>query len=468
MSDVVGGWRELFGPEHRAPVVVLAGGIGLFATNTYVTTSLLPSAVTQIGGGEFYAWTMTVFVVASVASSMLVSRALDRFGSRLSYLGGFGVFALGTLLAAVAPSMPVLLTGRAVQGLAAGLLAGLAFAVVRLVLPASLWQRAVALLSAMWGVGNLAGPVVGGFFAQIGFWRGAFLLLAAIAVGLAAVAARVLPVRSGTGGDADPVPWTALVLLAAAALALSVASIVSSSTATGLWVLGAVAATVAFVWRERGAAHRVLPRLVYHGASPLRWIYLAIGLLTLASTIETFVPLFGQRLGGMSPLVAGLLGAAISWGWTVASLISSTVTSDRVRRRVQVAGPVLISLGFVGYAALQVDGPSGAVVTGWFVALFVAGCGIGMAMAHWLTAGLRVSDDPHEAAHVSAGMNTTQLIATAFGSAMAGLLVAVGGPEILGSARVLSVGYALVGVVAVAAVFGEFAADRRHRAQHAR
>lgn len=105
----VGTWRELFGPEYRAPVVVLAGGIGLFATNTYVTASLLPSAVAEIGGEELYAWTMTVFVVAAVITSMLVARSLAGLGGRTSYLLGFGVFAAGTLVAALAPTMAVML-----------------------------------------------------------------------------------------------------------------------------------------------------------------------------------------------------------------------------------------------------------------------------------------------------------------------------------------------------------------------
>ena len=130
----VGTWRELLHRDHRAPVIVLAGGIGLFATNTYVTTSLLPSAVGEIGGEELYAWTMTFFVVAAVISSMLVSRSLDRLGGRRSYLIGFWVFAVGTVLAKAAPSMAVMAC-RAVQGLAAGLLAGLDLAVLRLVLP---------------------------------------------------------------------------------------------------------------------------------------------------------------------------------------------------------------------------------------------------------------------------------------------------------------------------------------------
>lgn len=443
-------------------MIVLAGGVGLFATNTYVTTSLMPSAVDDIRGVELYAWTMTVFVVAAVVSSMLVARSLALLGSRISYVGGFAVFAGGTAIAAAAPTMPVMLVGRGVQGLAAGLLAGLGFAVVRLVLPRPLWQRAVALMSAMWGVGNLSGPVIGGAFSQVGLWRGAFVLLAVIAVLLGWLSARVLPPRAGAAEAVEPIPWTALALLAVTALAISVASIETDPAVVSAVLAGAVVAAVAFVLRERTAQVRVLPSLVYHGSSPLRWIYLSILLLTLAVTIETFIPLFGQELGGMSPLAAGFYGAAISWGWTVSSITSSNVASARGKRIVRVAGPIFISVGFLCLGLLQTDTPSGWVLLGWVAALFVAGCGIGMAMAHWLTAGLQLASGPGtgEAAQVSAGMNTTQLIATAFGSALAGLLVAVGGPSLLGSARVLSFSYVLIGVLAVGVALREFAVVR--------
>lgn len=70
-------------------MIVLAGGVALYAINVYLTTSLLPNAVADIGGEELYSWTMTVFLVASVISSMLVSRVLSRFGARWSYAVGF-------------------------------------------------------------------------------------------------------------------------------------------------------------------------------------------------------------------------------------------------------------------------------------------------------------------------------------------------------------------------------------------
>ncbi|EGD56577.1 MFS transporter [Gordonia neofelifaecis] len=456
-------WRELLGREHRAPMIVMAGGVALFAINVYLTTSLLPSAVADIGGEDLYAWTMTVFLVVSVISSMLVSRWLSRFGARRSYVFAFALFAAGTVVAGASPTMTVMLVGRALQGFGAGLLGGLGFSVIRLVLPPSLWQRSIALMSAMWGVGNFVGPVVGGFFAQIHFWRGAFGLLALFAAGLIALTLRALPARGTSTEPAGPVPWVSLTLLTVAVGAVSVASLVHGGVT---WILMSVAAIggAAFIVWERRASSRVLPEMTYRGRSPLRWIYLAIVVLAAVSTIETFLPLFGQRIGGLGPLAAGFLGAAISWGWTVASISASGIDGERGRRAVRLAGPLVLGIGLILYGVLQMRDPSVGVIVAWYGVLFFGGCGIGMAMAHWFTAGLRVTDDEVQAAQASAGLNTSQLIANASGSALAGLLVSLGGPDIVGSARTLSFGFAALAFCGIAVALREFTVARRWRA----
>lgn len=446
-------------------MVVMAGGIALFAINVYLTTSLLPSAVADIGGEDLYAWTMTVFLVVSVISSMLVSRWLSKIGARTSYVIALALFAAGTVVAGASPSMTVMLVGRALQGFGAGLLGGLGFSVVRLVLPPHLWQRSIALMSAMWGVGNFVGPIVGGFFAQIHFWRGAFVLLAVFALGLIVLTLRALPtdgLRIDDGGRG--VPWCSLALLTAAVGSISVASLVDGAT---MWILVVVAIVlgVAFIGWERRASSTVLPAMTYRGPSPLRWIYLAILVLAAVSTVETFLPLFGQRLGSLGPLAAGFLGAAISWGWTVSSIASSGIEGERRRRLVRLGGPLVLGTGLIGYGLLQVVDPSIGIIVAWYAVLFVAGCGIGMAMAHWFTAGLRVTDDPAEAAQASAGLNTTQLIANACGSALAGLLVALGGPDMVGSAKTLSFGFAALAFVGIAIALREFHVDKRWQAR---
>ncbi len=190
-----GSWRELLGPKNLGASTLLAGGVALYATNEFLTISLMPSAVADIGGQRFYAWVTTVYLVGSVVAATTVNALLTRLGPRWSYLLGLSVFGVGSLACAMAPTMEILLLGRTVQGAAGGLLAGLGYAVINTALPSSLWTRASALVSAMWGVGTLVGPAAGGLFAQFGSWRWAFGVLVILTAAMAALVPVVLPGR---------------------------------------------------------------------------------------------------------------------------------------------------------------------------------------------------------------------------------------------------------------------------------
>ena len=441
-TRTTGSWHELFTAYPRQ-AGVLAGGIAVYSTSVYVTTTLLPDAVADIGGRQFYSWAMTAFLLASVVSSMLVAHAARAWGFRASYIAGFGSFAIGSLVAALAPTIAVLLAGRVAQGLGGGLLAGLGYVVIRGTLPERLWPRAIAWISAMWGVGNLVGPLLGGVFAQIGWWRGAFVLLLAASL-LGAWASRVLPQTRDVGARAS-IPVVQLGVLVVATALVSVAGVAGSGI-TSIALFGiAVTLLVAFVVVERRSATGVLPRRVFDRASRLRWVYVAVAVLGICSTVEMFVPLFGRTTAGMSPLTAGLLGAAISWGWVCAQIASSNAEGARITTALRALGPAVLALALVAYGALQVDLPSTLVVAAWFVVLAIAGAGIGTAFPHVAAAALTSASDAADGAKASAGINFVQLVATAFGSALAGLLVTVGG------ASLLALGFAGVAVVGVVA-----------------
>jgi MFS family permease len=145
-----GGWRDLLSRERLGTSTLLAGGVGLYATNAFLTISLLPSAVADIGGQRFYAWVIAVYLVGSVVAATAVNPLLIRFGPRVTYLLTLAVFGAGTLGCALAPNMELLLVARTVQGAAGGMLAGLGYAVISAALPSWLWTRASALVSAMW------------------------------------------------------------------------------------------------------------------------------------------------------------------------------------------------------------------------------------------------------------------------------------------------------------------------------
>ncbi|WP_151897543.1 MFS transporter, partial [Mycobacterium tuberculosis] len=229
-ASETGSWRELLS-RYLGTSIVLAGGVALYATNEFLTISLLPSTIADIGGSRLYAWVTTLYLVGSVVAATTVNTMLLRVGARSSYLMGLAVFGLASLVCAAAPSMQILVAGRTLQGIAGGLLAGLGYALINSTLPKSLWTRGSALVSAMWGVATLIGPATGGLFAQLGLWRWAFGVMTL----LTALMAMLVPVALGAGrvgpggetpvGSTHKVPVWSLLLMGAAALAISVAAL---------------------------------------------------------------------------------------------------------------------------------------------------------------------------------------------------------------------------------------------------
>lgn len=442
-----GTWRELFSAEHATASLVLAGGIAVFAMNTFVTAALLPSTIADIGGQEYFAWVTTAFLVTSVLASMLVARLLGTLGAARSYLLAFLLFSAGSLGAALSPSMELLVVSRLIQGLGGGLLAGLGYSVIRDALPRRLWTRATGLVSAMWGLGTLIGPALGGAFAQLGFWRGAFVLLALVGVVLGLMAVRGLPQEVPGGRDFGRLPIMSLVLLVLAATAFSVAAVVPTGWPTLLALLAGIVLIVGFVLVDRSSTSPVLPHITYARGNPLKWIYLVLGILSSAAMVEIFLPKFGQDLIGMPPLLAAVFGVTMSVGWSFVQLFSASVDDPRIGRRLMTLGPILLTLGLAIYAATQfVDEPWIAWV--WALSLVLAGSGIGAAFPHLNVAAMSSSDDPVEGSKAAAGLGTAELISNAIASALVGVLVSIGGPGASG-AMAMGTGIAVLGAFGI-------------------
>ncbi|TPG32186.1 MFS transporter [Mycolicibacterium hodleri] len=423
-SPPSGSWADLLGPRYLGASTVLAGGVALYATNEFLTISLLPSTIAEIGGERLYAWVTTVYLVASVVAATTVSSVLTKLGPRGAYVAGLGVFGVGSVLCAVAPSMEFLLVGRVVQGAAGGLLAGLGYAVINAALPQSLWTKASALVSAMWGVGTLVGPATGGLFAQFGSWRWAFGLLALLTAAMVALVPFALPSRTADADRrmADRIPVWSLMLLGVAALAVSAAGIARNIALTGGLLLAGVALVVVFLVVDRRTTASVLPRMAFR-PGPLKWIYLTLGVLMAATMADMYVPLFGQRLAHLVPVAAGFLGVSVAVGWTISEIASASLTTSRVIVRVVAVAPLVMAAG-LGIAAVgQIDDAPVLVIAVWVVALVITGAGVGMAWPHLSAWAMGSSDDPAEGRTAAAAISTVQLISGAFGAGLAGVVV---------------------------------------------
>ncbi|OSC41300.1 MFS transporter [Mycobacterium decipiens] len=449
-----GSWRELLS-RYLGTSTVLAGGVALYATNEFLTISLLPSTIADIGGSRLYAWVTTLYLVGSVVAATTVNVMLLRVGARSSYLMGLAVFGVASLVCAAAPSMEILIAGRTLQGMAGGLLAGLGYALINSTLPKSLWTRGSALVSAMWGVATLIGPATGGLFAQFGLWRWAFGVMALVTALMAVLVPLALDTgRVGATPVATPrkVPVWSLLLIGAAALAVSVAALPRYLVQTaGLLAASAllVGLFVVVDWRMHAA---VLPPSVF-GSGPLKWIYLTMSVQMIAAMVDTYVPLFGQRLGHLTPVAAGFLGAALAVGWTVGEVASASLTSPRVVGHVVAVAPLVMASGLaLGAVTQRADAPAGVVAL-WALALLIIGTGIGVSWPHLTVRAMDSVDDPAESSAAAAAINIVQLVAGAFGAGLAGVVVNTAKGGEVAAARGLYTVFTVLAAVGVLASY---------------
>lgn len=456
------GWAALLSGANGVRSLALAGGVILHAVNVYIATTILPSVVRDIGGIDYYAWNTTLFVAASILGSALSARLLARTGPRGAYISASLVFAAGALICGLAPSMPVMLLGRFIQGLGGGFLFALSYAMIRLVFDESLWPRAMALISGMWGVATLVGPAIGGIFAGFGVWRAAFWSLIPVAALFALLAATVLPGRSADRAPGSPLALAQLLFLTAAVLAVSAGSVSPELSHNILGLGAAVILTALLIRSERRARHRLLPDGAFRISTALGALYATMSLLAVAVTSgEIFVPLFLQVLHHQSALVAGYLAALMGAGWTLGSVASSGASGAGIRRAI-LAGPILGLVGMLMLAVLMGSPSRGdwLAVMPICLALVAIGLGVGLAWPHLLTRVFQAAP-AGEQDLTSASITTVQLFATALGAALAGMVANLAGlTEPGGIAGTMSAAGWLFGVFALAPVIGVFTALR--------
>lgn len=457
--------RDLFVAGRTPATLLLGGGIAIEAVEFYITSSLMPSMVRDIGGLELLAWTTTLFVAAIVLGSICVVIRPRNVTLNQTYIAGALLFAAGCAVIGLAPNMIVVLIGRAIQGFGAGLMVTMAYSFIRFVYPPGLQNAASALYTTLWGVAVFLGPSIGGMFAAGSLWRWAFLILIPLAILMAMAAPRMLPAgEDDREPERVPIPQIGLVL--SAILAISFAGTAEHDRMRAVLVLAGLLLGAAFLVVERRSATRLLPRQSTWPGHVLARTYLVMFLMIVVLNSDIYIPYFLQTLHGMSPLVAGYVVALVALGWTAAGLGTASLTG----RRALVSVLTGTAVGFASTMALafviaHIDPGSDIVLISVVsILLFGMGAGVGFCWAHLVSLVLTRADEP-EADKASASINLVQSLAAAFGAAAAGViangsgLVDPGGAE--GALTASFWLYALMSLPAAAAFLAALSLIRR-------
>lgn len=410
-----GGWGALLQPQGLPALAVLLGGVLLHSMNVLLLATVLPTIVGELGGAALMSWPTTAFLASSIVAATCTGLLTASIGARASFCTGAFIFGVGATLCSLAADMGWIVAGRFVQGFGGGVLTAVAYIVVRSTFPEAAWARAIALLSGMWSVAIVVGPLAGGAFARYGDWRGVFVAVSAIAFVLAVGAWWALPATASTARKASRVPGLRVALICAAIAGTSSAAVVASPLAKAGLIVLSVATLTLMIRIDRRARAPLLPSDAFSFATPTGLgLWLALLLSVAYSPVQIFVPIFLQRLHGFDPLAAGYAVAGASFGWTLAAVLVAGA-AGAWPGRLMMAGPATMAIGLAGLALFAPSAPFPMLP-----AVVVLGAGIGCS---WAFVAQRVMSGarPGEEAVAASSVPTVQQMGFALGAALAGL-----------------------------------------------
>lgn len=360
--------------EVEAPPRALSIGLLLVilivAFEAMAVSTVLPRVAGQLQGLTWYGWASSAFLLASLFGAVATGMLSDRRGLALGAGVSLGVFAAGLLISGLAPDMPAFVLGRFVQGLGAGGLGALPFAVITARYPEARRGRMLAAVSSAWLLPALVGPLLASLMAEHWSWRTVFWGL--IPVLALAGPLCVLPLRAPASGLAGGAPDTtshSRTLWPALALTVSAGALIEGLRRADLLGAVMVAAGLAGTLLSAGP---LFPRGMGRLARGLPSALVLRGFAAFAVLgANAFLPLALHELRGLSLTEAGVLLSVGGVAWTVGSWVT-----DRLERRSGPesrparirAGLVLISLG-LAVTALAAMGlwPLWTAYVGWCV-----------------------------------------------------------------------------------------------------
>lgn len=402
--------------KQLAMVAVLLAGTFIAVLNATLLTPALPTIMRELGVEQTTVqWLTSGYSLTEAVIIPLSAYLMGRFSTRKLYIGGIGLFGAGSVIAAAAPSFPVLLLGRVCQAAATGAVMPMVMSTVLLVFPREKRGSAMGIVGLLIGFAPAIGPSLSGVLIDNVGWRAIFIIVAVLSFIIVAVAIACL--QDNDAFERSKFDALSVILSTVGLVCLLYGFSTFSSAENHLITVALIAVGAVGLALY---AHRQLtleePMLRIGILKARRYaITIIIIMVFMAALIgmETIMPLYIQGVLGQPATVSGvtlLPGALI--GAFVGYFAGNIFDRFGVRRPVLIGG-VSIVIAALGFTQLRIDSP---VI---FVALVYTIMAVGMqfTMTPINTWGVNALENK-DIQHAPSTSNTLNQVAGSFGTAL--------------------------------------------------
>ncbi len=379
--------------SHREVLEALSGlllAMFVAMVSSTVVTNALPRIVADLRGTQTgYTWVVVATLLTMTATTPVWGKLADLYSKKMLVQSALVIFTVGSLIAAAAPSMGVLIGARALQGVGVGGLTALVQVVIASLVSPRERGRYSGYIGAVFALATVSGPLIGGVIVDSPLgWRGCFFVPIPIAAAALVVLQRRLhlPVVRRevsidylgatliVGGVSTLLVWVSLAGKQYDWLSL---------TSGALVALGVVVIAAAIFVEARVAREPIIPIRLFRDRTTVLAVVASamIGVAMFGSTV--YLSQYFQLSRGMSPTEAGLMSIAMVGGLLVSSIVIGRVISRTgVWKRYLVGGSLLVVVGFSLLSLVDSTTPL------WVVGVYMAlvGLGIGATMQNLVLA----------------------------------------------------------------------------------
>ena len=368
-------------------MLAIAASMLFAALNQTIVGTALPRIIAELGGMEYYSWVFTAYMLTSSVTGLLVGKLSDMYGRKPFILTGLLFFMIGAFLSGTSTTITQLIIYRDIQGLGGGFIMSTAFTAVGDLFPPRERGKWQGLLSAIFGLASVIGPVLGGYIVDHMAWKWVFWVNLPIGIVAFLLIWRLFPKMNR--GNVTKIDYVGAVfvtgILVPLLLAFSWAGSKydwGSSTIISLLVASAVCLII-FMFVEKRAEAPVLPLSLFRNSifNVSNIAGFMIGVAMFGSIM--YIPLFVQGVIGTSASQSGLVTMPMMISLVVGSMICGQITSRTGRYKwLAVLGSAILCVGLYMLTLMDIHSTNAEAS----INMIIVGAGLGFTMPVFMLA----------------------------------------------------------------------------------